>query len=399
MATALSGIKVLDLTGMGPSSFAAGMLGDMGADVIKISTPPGASDKGVGAGIEFIEGIDAPAFFDSPRNKKNIGINFKAESGKKLFHQLAETADVVIESFRPGVMDRLGIGYETVSKENPRIIHCSVSGFGQDGPYRDLPGHDANYAAMGGALGLVGHSEDSPPVMVENILADMTTAVLQAVIGIQTAIIAREKTGRGQLVDISMTDGVLFMLSCTPEIGEYLMNGTVPQRGNTLFSGSQPCYAVYETTDHKYLTIGTLEPHFWKKLCHTLDREDLIVKQYASSPDKEEVFAELKNIFLTKTRDEWFAILTKADVPVGKVLNIHEAFSDPHMQHREMLIEVDHPRWGKVKQIGFPIKFSDTPWQLRIPAARLGDHTDEVLSELGYTPEEIDRLRQERIIC
>ena len=195
MATALNGIKVLDLTGMGPSSFAAGMLGDMGADIIKISTPPGASNKGVGAGIEFIEGIDAPAFFDTPRNKKNIGINFKTDSGKKLFHQLAKTADVVLEAFRPGVMDRLGIGYEAVSKENPRIIYCSVSGFGQTGPYRDLPGHDANYAAMGGALGLIGHSEDTPPVMVENILADMTTAVLQAVIGILMAIIARENTG------------------------------------------------------------------------------------------------------------------------------------------------------------------------------------------------------------
>lgn len=399
MTSALSGIKVLDLTGMGPSSFAAGMLADMGADVIKISTPPGASDKGVGAGIDFIEGVDASIFFDTPRNKKNTGINLKSEAGQKLFFQLVETADVVLEAFRPGVMDRLGIGYEAASQKNPKIIYCSVSGYGQTGPYRDLPGHDANYAAMGGALGLVGHSEDSPPVMVENILADMTTAVLQAVIGILMAIIAREKTGRGQLVDISMTDGVLFILSCIPEIGEYLMNGTVPQRGNTLFGGSQPCYAVYETADHKYISIGTLEPHFFKRLCQTLNREDLIAKQYAPSPVKEEVFAELKNIFLTKTRDEWFDILTKADVPIGKVLDIDETFSDPHMQHREMMIEVDHPRWGKAKQIGFPIKFSDTPWQLRIPAARLGDHTNEVLFELGYLAEEIEKLRRDRVIC
>ena len=399
MTSALSGIKILDLTGMGPSSFAAGMLADMGADVIKISTPPGASDKGVGAGIEFIEGVDTSAFYDTPRNKKNIGINFKSEAGQKLFFQLMETADVVLEAFRPGVMDRLGIGYEAASKKNSRIIYCSVSGYGQTGPYRDLPGHDANYASMGGALGLIGYSADEPPVMVENIIADMTTAVLQAVIGILMAIIAREKTGRGQLVDISMTDGVLFMLSCTPEMAEYLMNGIIPKRGNTLFGGSQPCYAVYETADHKYISIGTLEPHFWKRLCQTINREDLIAKQYAPSPVKEEVFEELRSIFRTKSRDEWFDVLTKADVPVGKVLDIDETFSDPHMQHREMMIEVDHPRWDKAKQIGFPIKFSDTPWQLRIPAARLGDHTNEVLAELGYSLEEINKLRQERVIC
>ncbi len=399
MTLALKGIRLLDLTGMGPASFAAGMLADMGADVTKISTPPGASDKGVGAGIDFIEGVEASAFYDTPRNKKNIGINLKAESGKKLFFQLIDTADVVLEAFRPGVMDRLGIGYEKASQRNPRIIYCSVSGYGQTGPYRDLPGHDANYAAMGGALGLIGYSADEPPVMAENFIADMTTAVLQAAIGILTAIIAREKTGKGQQVDVSMSDGVLFILSCLPEIAEYLMGGAIPQRGNTLFGGSQPCYAVYKTADGKYLSIGTLEPHFWKRLCRALGRDDLIAKQYAPSPLKEEVFKELRSVFQTKSRNEWFDLLTEADVPVGKVLGIDETCNDPHMQHREMIIEVDHTRWGKSKQIGFPIKFSNTPWQMRIPGARLGEHTDEVLSELGYPPEEIEKLRKDRVVC
>lgn len=399
MTLALSDIKVLDLTGMGPSSFAAGMLADMGADVIKISTPPGASDKGVGAGIDFVEGVDPSAFLDTPRNKRNIGVNLKSPSGQRLFFQLAATADVVLEAFRPGVMDRLGIGYEAASKINPGIIYCSVSGYGQTGPYRDLPGHDANYAAMGGALGLIGYSADEPPVMAENIIADMTTAVLQAVIGILTAVIAREKTGRGQQVDISLTDGAMFILCCLPEVAEYLMGGTPPRRGNTLFGGSQPCYAVYETSDHKYISIGTLEPHFWRRLCQSIGREDLTAKQYAPSPVREEVFRELRTLFLTRTRDEWFDILTAADVPVGKVLDFDEAVADPQLTHREMIVEVDHPRWGRARQIGFPIKFSDTPWRLRIPAARLGDHTDEVLSELGYPPEEIDRLRKERVIC
>ncbi len=398
MASALSGIKVLDLAGLSPASFAAGMLGDMGADVIRISAPPGASEKGVGTSVNFIEGLDAPAFFDTRRNKKNIGINLKSEPGRKLFHQLAETSDIIIESFRPGVMARLGIGYEAVAEKNPRIIFCSVSGYGQTGPYRDFPGHDNTYAAMGGALGLVGYSADEPPVMAENIFADVTTAILQATIGILMAICARERTGRGQLVDLSMTDGVLFTLSGIPEVAEYLMMGTVPRRGNALFGGAQPCYAVYETADHKYLSLGTLEPHFWKRFCQTIEREDLIARQYAPSPAREEVFAELRSIFLEKTRDEWFDVLIRADIPVGKVLDIDEVFCDRHLQDRGMVVEVDHPRGGKSRQIGFPIKFSDTPWQVRIPAARLGDHTNEVLTELGYTPDEIAQLRHQRVI-
>lgn len=390
---------MLDLAGMGPASMAAGMLGDMGAEVIKVSSPPGASDKGVGAGIDFIEGVDAPAYLDSLRNKKNIGINLKAEAGKDLFLRLARTTDVVIESFRPGVVDRLGVGYDALSKTNPRLILCSVSGYGQSGPYRDLPGHDANYAAMSGVLGLVGYSEDEPPVLVENILADITAAVLQTVIGVLGAICARERTGRGQHVDISMTDGAMFSLSSVPEVAAYLLGGTVPRRGEALFGGAQPCYAVYQTSDGKHLSIGALEPHFWRKLCRAIDREDLIPSQYAPDPKRQEVFSELRRIFRTRPRDEWFELLTGADVPVGKVLGVDEAFSAENTAARQMIVEVDHPRYGKTKQIGFPIKFSDTPWEIRLGGARLGDHTDEVVSGLGYTSEEIRRLRQGGVIC
>ncbi|NQT73551.1 MAG: CoA transferase [Chloroflexi bacterium] len=394
MTSALSGIKVLDLAGIGPASFAAMMLGDMGADVLKINMPPGASDRGVGGGMTFVDGFDPGTI----RNKKNIAINLKTEAGQRLFHQLAETTDIIIEAFRPGVMDRLGVGYEAISKINPKIIFCSVSGYGQDGPYRDLVGHDNNYAAMGGALGLIGYSPDDPPVLVQTVLADMTTGVLQSAVGILLAICAREKTGRGQQVDISLTDGVVFLLNGVPEAAEYLMSGVVPQRGQGIFGGNQPAYAVYQTGDDKYLTIGCLEPHFWLKLCQVLDREDLIPHQYAESPKKEEVLQELKQIFRTRNRDEWFELLSKADVPVGKVLDTDEVFSDPNVLHRRMVFEVDHPRFGKMKQIGLPIKLSDTPWQVRIPAASLGEHTDEVLSSLGYSRDDIDALRQERVI-
>lgn len=394
MAAALSGIKVLDLAGIGPASFAAMMLGDMGADVIKINMPPGAGNKGVGGGMTFVDTFDPGTL----RNKKNVAVNLKSEAGKRLFHHLAENADIIIEAFRPGVMDRLGVGYKTISVINPRIIFCSISGYGQDGPYRDLSGHDNNYAAMGGALGCIGYSAEDPPVLVQTVLADMNAAVMQATIGILLAICARERTGRGQQVDISMTDGVVYLLNTIPEAAEYLMTGVVPQRGQGLFGGNNAFYAVYKTLDDKYITIGCLEPHFWLKLCMVLDREDLVPYQYVSSPRKEEVFKELEQIFRTKDRDEWFKLLTEADVPAGKVLDVDEVFSDSNVLHRQMVFEYEHPRFGKMKQIGFPIKLSDTPWEFRFPAASVGEHTDEVLSGLGYTREDIDAWRQEGVI-
>jgi len=356
--------------------------------------PPGASDRGVGGGMTFVDGFDPGTI----RNKRNMAINLKTEAGQRLFHQLAETSDIIIEAFRPGVMDRLGVGYEAISKINPRVIFCSVSGYGQDGPYRDLVGHDNNYAAMGGALGLIGYSADEPPVLVQTVLADMTTGVMQSTIGILLAICARERTGRGQWVDISLTDGVVFVLNGIPEVAEYLMSGVIPERGQGIFGGNQPPYAVYQTGDDKYLTVGCLEPHFWLKLCTALGREDLVLHQYTSSPKKEEVFDELKQIFRTRNRDEWFELLSKADVPVGKVLGADEVFSDPNVLHRQMVFEVDHPKFGKMKQIGLPIKLSDTPWQVRIPAASLGEHTDEVLSSMGYSRDDIDALRKERVV-
>jgi crotonobetainyl-CoA:carnitine CoA-transferase CaiB-like acyl-CoA transferase len=247
MTSALEGIKVLDITGMGPASYAAQILGDTGAEVIKISQPPKNASRGVGQGVEFMKGMDASVSFDTLRNKKNVGINLKTETGHDLFSRMAETSDVIIESFRPGVMDRLGLGYEEMARINPRIIYCSVSGYGQDSPYRDLPGHDANYAGMGGALGIIGHSKDEPPVFAQNIVADFTTAILQAAIGILLAVCARERTGRGQLVDVSMTDGVLSTLNIVPEAMDVLIRGAVPKRGEGLFSGTQPWYSVYQT--------------------------------------------------------------------------------------------------------------------------------------------------------
>lgn len=402
MASALSGIRVLDMTGLGPSSMAAMMLGDMGAEVLKVDLPPGGGSRGVGDGLAFMpEDKEAAermtAFQATNRNKKGLAINLRMEAGQQVFHRLAKTCDVIMESFRPGVMDRMNAGYQAISKTNPKIIYCSVSGYGQTGPYRSFPGHDANYAGMGGVLCLTGDREDGPPVIALNIVADIAVAVYQAVIGILLAICARERTGRGQHVDISMTDGVVHILHCVPGAVEYPFSGVVPQRGKTMTSGTLPYYALYKTKDGKYLSVCPIEPRFWANMCRALGHEDFIPIQFDTSK-QDELFKQLRPIFLTKSRDEWFDLLTKADVPVGKVLELDELFSDPQVLQRQMVIELDHPKFGKIKQYGIGIRLSDTPGQVRTFSPSLGQHTNEVLSNVGYSRSEIDALRREGAI-
>ena len=403
MASALSGIKVIDICGLGPGSLVSMTLADMGADVIKVDMPPGGGHRGVGDGLVYFpeaedEAEKMVAYGAVNRNKKSMAINFRTEAGQSVFHKLVQTCDVVIEAFRPGVMDRMNVGYEALSKTNPRVIYCAISGYGQTGPYRSFPGHDANYAGFGGVLGLTGDRRDAPPVMALNIVADMAVAYLNAVIGVLLAVCARERTGKGQMVDISMLDGVVGLLAGVPGTAEYPYNGVLPQRGDTLTSGNNPFYAVYQTKDGKYLSVCPIEPRFWQNLCRVLGREDLAPHEFDLSPKKEEMLGDLKKIFLTKTRDEWFDLLIKADVPVGKVLDVDEVFKDPQVLARKMVIEVPHPKFGKVKQIGISVKLSDTPGEVRSLAVRLGKHTDEVLSGLGYSKAEIEKLRHDGVV-
>jgi len=402
MTSALSGIRVLDLTGLGPASLATMMLGDMGAEVTKIDLPPGGGSRGVGDGFVVIpddreEAERMAANSSVNRNKKNVAVNLRTEAGQKVFHKLVEGSDVVIEGFRPGVMDRMNVGYEALSRTNPGIIYCAVSGYGQSGPYSGLPGHDGNYTAMGGVQALIGESADGAPVFALNIVADMGIAFLEAALGIVLAICARERTGRGQMVDISMTDGVTSLLAGMPGSADYFSTGVVPKRGETLTSGNLPCYAVYQTGDGKWLTLCPLEAKFWANFCRAVGREDFIAVQWDPAK-KDEMFVELRRLFLTKTRDEWFDILSAADVPVGKVLELDELFSDPHVLHRQMLIEIDHSKYGKVRQLGFAVKLSDTPGTVRSLGRVLGQDTDEVLLAAGYSQGEIEAMRGEGVV-
>ncbi len=395
MESSLGDIRVLDITGIGAAPLASMILGDMGAEVIRIDTPPKSAMKGAGQGIISRNELESLA---CNRNKMSLVLDLKSDHGRRIFLELAKTADVIVESFRPGAMQRLGLGYDVVSELNPRIIYCSISAYGQNGPYHKYPAHDANAVAMGGLLGLIGEGNGTRPVIPQDVVADLAAAVFQSVIGILLALRARDRTGRGQWIDISMHDGVVFLLIGIREVGEYLRTGRVPRRGETMLSGTRPYYSIYKTKDDKYLTVCPLEPHFWQNFCKTLHCEHLISDQFSPSPTQEKVLDELSQIFLTKTRDEWFDILIEANVPVGKVLDVDEVFSDPHVLHRDMLIEIEHPEHGKVKQIGFGIKLSDTAGQIRSLPPKLGQHTDELLATLGYTTSHITKLREDGVV-
>jgi len=378
MTLALEGIKVLDLSRTVPGPFCTMVLADMGADVIKIDAP--------GYQMGMLPDQEKQAAYDFlSRNKKSIVLNLKTEEARGVFRKLATEADVVMEAFRPGVTKKLGVDYDTISELNPRIVYCSLTGFGQDGPYRDLPGHDPNYTSIGGAVGLTGDREGDP-VIIRAALGDIGSA-LHAVIGILCALMARDKTGRGQYVDISMTDSVLSFL--TVSLLRYFRDGFIPKRG-----WPSPTINVWRTKDGKFVSTGLIEPYFWERFCHALGREDLIPHQRAKGEKLQEVHSAIKETFLTKTRDEWFQIMKDADTCVSPVLELDEVVKDPQLLSRDMLPEFDHPTAGKVRQLGMPIKLSETPAKFRGFAPLIGQHTEEVLQGLGYTKHQIEEMRK-----
>jgi crotonobetainyl-CoA:carnitine CoA-transferase CaiB-like acyl-CoA transferase len=401
---ALEGVKILDLSRLVPGAFCTMLLGDLGAEVLKVEAPGVNEFRGSSRALPGEENRKAAAYYALDRNKKSIVVNLKSEAGREIFYRLSRRADVIVEGFRPGVAKRLRIDYETISKLNPKIIYCSLSGYGQNGPYHAFPGHDINYIAMAGVLGLIGSSE-RPPVIPLNLVADFAGAALYGALGISIALVARNKTGKGQYVDIAYMDGAVSLMTWF-NCG-YFFDGSMLKRGESWLHGAYPYYGMYETKDGKYITIGCLEPHFWKNLCQFLGKEEYIPYHFAlehtfRKPEGEkwdEIRSSLKQIFLTKTRDEWFELLIHNDIPVGKVYTPDEVFSDPQVLHRQMVIEVEHPTLGKIKQVGIAPKLSSTPGKVRSLSPLPGEHTDEILQELGYKREEIENLRQEGVVC
>jgi len=378
---ALDGIKVLDLSRLFPGPYCSMILADLGAEVLRIED---RRFQGEGPGMPTVM-----------RNKRHMTLNLKHPKGLEVFCRMAREADVLLEGFRPGVTDRLGIGYERMKRLNPKLIYCSVTGYGQDGPYKDMVGHDINYLSFGGVLGLTGEP-GRKPVIPPIQVADMAAGGMYAAIGILAALFARQTTGKGQYIDISMMDGIVAMLPFPASLLWGL--GKTPQRGDTLLSGRFPCYSVYQTKDGEYISIGALEPRFWVELCKKLGREDFIPLQYDEGDKRGEIFLFLEKTFRGKTRDDWMEELKDLDVCIGKVLHLDEAFKDPQVVHRKMVTEFDDPKKGKMKLLSSPIKMSATPPGIRRAPAGFGQHTEEVLRELGFKEEEIRQMKKEGVV-
>jgi len=389
--SALAGLKVLDLSRLLPGGFCSLLLADLGADVLKVE------DTGMGDYIRWsppgYEGADDSAksalFLALNRGKRSVRLNLKEEAGREVLLRLAREHDVLLESFRPGVLDRLGVGYERLREENPGLVYCAITGYGQDGPYRDRPGHDMNYLGLVGLLGLTGEA-GGPPIQSAGQIADIGGGALMAAVGILAALRERDRSGEGQIVDISMADGALSWLALVA--ARHLADGQVPQRGGLELAGSLLCYRPYACKDG-WVTLGALEPKFWQEFCRGVEREDLVERQF--EPPGSDAHAEVERIFLARTRDEWQRFATEHDCCLEPVLGLDEALDSELVRAREMVVELDQPGAERpVRQLGVPVKLSRTPGAPQGPGPALGEHTRGVLEALGYSAEEIARLEE-----
>ncbi len=393
----LEGVRVLDLSRLAPGPFCTMLLADLGADVLMIEGPAEIVSRGAQrstpsgqrTGDEWRRGYNALR-----RNKRSMVLNLRDEDGRRIFHRLCEDVDVIIEGFRPGVVERLGVDYQTVSRINPRLVYCSLSGYGQSGPYRDMVGHDVNYIAIGGALGLIGRPGQAPAIP-QNLLADFAGGGLMAAFAIVSALLARERTGRGQNIDLAMSDGVLYLLASAAS--GLLGGGATPRPGETALSGARPQYDVYECADGKWISVGALEPHFWTALCEALGRPDFVPLQN-DRVREEEIRAYFRQTFLLRTRDEWFDDLKDLEVCVAPVLSLDEALRNPHHLARDMVVNVVDHRHGTFPQVGVAPKFSETPGGVYSIAPLPGQDTGHVLGLLGFGWDEIVELRDRGVV-
>jgi alpha-methylacyl-CoA racemase len=393
----LAGLRVLDLSRLLPGPFCSLLLADFGADVIKVE------DTGMGDYVRWSaprydgaqESAGSALFLALNRGKRSVRINLKDAAGQAILLRLVRDADVLLESFRPGVLDRLGVGYERLREENPRLVYCAISGYGQDGPLRGRSGHDTNYLALNGLLGLTGEA-DGPPVQSGGQIADIGGGSLMAAVGILVALRERARSGQGQLVDCSMFDGSLSWLAMVA--AEAFAGGRAPQRGELPLAGRLLCYRPYECADG-YVSLGALEPKFWSAWCEGVGRPDLIAHQF--DPPGSEAHEQVQAIFAQRTRAQWEAFAGEHDCCLEPVLDLDEALDSELVRARQMVVELDQPGVAKpVRQLGVPIKLGRTPADPgRTPAPGLGEHTDAVLAAAGYSAEEIAALHESGAIA
>jgi len=391
MSEPLRGIRVLDLSRVLTGPFCSMVLADLGAEIVKVEVP-GSGDDTRSMGPPFI-GKESAYFLSINRNKKSIAINLKAKEGVEIVHRLARISDVVLENFRPGVTKGLGVDYPTISAINPRVVYCSISGFGQTGPYSQRPAYDLVTQGMGGLMGITGEP-GREPVKVGVAITDIAGG-MYAAIAVLAALRARESTGRGCWIDISLVDSTLTWLVYVA--GNYFASGRVPARMGSAHSNIVP-NQTFVTADGKLLTIAVGNDRLWKNFCKALGIENLADDpRFATNPKRVEnrgtLVPMLSDIMKKKTRDEWFEVLVREEVPAGPVYMMDEIFIDPQVLHRNMLREVEHPTAGRIKQIGNPIKFVGEPESAITPPPLLGEQTDEVLRGLGYSEEQVRDLK------
>jgi crotonobetainyl-CoA:carnitine CoA-transferase CaiB-like acyl-CoA transferase len=394
--TPLDDIFVLDLSRILSGPFCTMMLGDMGATVVKVEPPPRGDDTRLW-GPPFINGIST-YFLSINRNKRSIGLNLKSPQGQEVLWKLVDRADVLVENFRPGVLDRLGFGFDAVSARNPRLIYASISGYGQTGPYRNRPGYDVVAQGESGVVDLTGEP-DRQPVKVGASIADIV-AGLYAYQGILLAMLARHRTGKGQHVDIALLDGMISTLTYQAE--SYFATGKSPKRLGTRHPSIVP-YETFETSDG-FVNIGAANEKQWQNLCRALDVTDLAFDQrFNTMAGRISNYGELRAILDARlrklTRAEAFELLAKYELPVGPINTVAEVLEDPHIHAREMVKELTHPEYGPLRYIGIPVKLSDTPGQLQGPPPRFGEHNRNVLAELGYDEHGIDQLAMSNVIA
>ena len=397
MRTPLQKLRVLDLTRDLAGPFCSMLLGDLGAEIIKVEMP-GKGDETREWGPPFIEG-ESVYFLSANRNKKSMTVNLKTAEGRQIILDLARISDVFMENFRPGVAKKLGVDYQAIKKENPKIVYCSISGFGQTGPYRDRIAYDIVFQAIGGLMGITGE-EGRPPVKIGVAVADIV-AGLYATISILTGLRDRDDRKVGQYIDISITDCTASLL--TYMAGYYFATGRAPKKMGSAHPFVAP-YQAFRAKDGRYLIIGVANDRIWERLCKVLGRTDL-----ASDPrfetnsrrvqNRDLLIPIIEETLASQSRDEWLTELSKASVPCGPVYSVDEVFSDSQIRSREMLVEIEHPRLGKIKLVGNPLKFSDMPAQLRLPPPILGQHTQEILESLAeYSKDTIEEYRRKGVI-
>jgi crotonobetainyl-CoA:carnitine CoA-transferase CaiB-like acyl-CoA transferase len=387
--SALAGVRVLDVTQVMAGPFCAMLLADLGADVIKIEPPAGDSTRRMPRAV----GADSPSFNAVNRGKRSVVVDLKSAGGREAFHRLVRSTDILIENYRPGVMDALGFGYRAVAVENPRIIYASISGYGQTGPQREKGGFDLIAQGVAGIMSVTGEPGGAP--MKAGVPLTDLSAGLFALVGILAALEARRRTGRGQHVDTSLVDaGVALSLW---EATEYFSGGGIPAPMGSAHRMNAPYQAV--RCADGYITIGGANDRLFERLCQVLDHAE-----WASMPEFADNSSRVRNhaalaarieaITSERPRAHWLALLDKNEIPCGPINNYAQVFSDPQVIAREMVVEVDHPALGHIRTLGSPIKMSGTPVDVRTRAPLLGEHTVEVLQEAGYTEREIDELRR-----